>query len=377
MTPAPTTARRERMLVFRTGHLGDTMVALPALRDLRADWPRAEFCLLHDDRGGGRVTPRDILEPEHLFSAFVAYDLHGTNRHGAGRVREALRTFQRVARARFTSVAYLAPTDRSRAQVARDRLLFVLAGARRLVGFRTGAQTARLGRRSRLSHEADLLRVRLRGARPPEVTPCDGDAGLEHTDAERRDAQAFIDRLAPVGRGSIVAVAPATMMPSTRWPPDRFEDLVRRLVASHDVWPIVVGGPDDAAIGRRLIATWGRGSVAAGTMPPRTTAALLAHCRLFVGCDSGALHLAASAGTPCVGIYSMRGPGGAWYPYGRGHVVLERDVPCRGCMLVECVEHENLCTRLITVEDVERACVALLAPPQADRPSHGTEPTSA
>lgn len=377
MTRPSTATARERMLVFRTGHLGDTMVALPALRDLRARWPRAEFCLLHDDRGGGRITPRDILEPERLFSTFVAYDLRRSRRHGAGRLREALRTFQSIARTRFTSVAYLVPTDRSRAQVARDRLLFVLAGARRLVGFRTGAETARLGKRSGLSLEADLLRVRLHGARAPEVAPCDGRAALGHTDAERRDAQAFIDRWVPIGGSPIVAVAPATMMPSKRWPPDRFGDLVRRLVASHDVWPIVVGGPEDADLGRRLVASWGRGAVAAGSMPPRTTTALLAHCRLFIGCDSGALHLAASAGTPCVGIYSMRGPGGAWHPYGRGHVVLERDVPCKGCMLVECLEHENLCTRLITVEDVARACIDLLAPRPADRPSNGAEPTRA
>ena len=92
------------------------------------------------------------------------------------------------------------------------------------------------------------------------------------------------------------------------------------------------------------------------SLAPRETTGLLARCRAFVGNDSGALHLAAAAGIPCIAVFSARDRGTGWHPYGARHVVLDHDVPCRGCMLVECVEQQNLCTRLVTVEEVEQAC---------------------
>ena len=60
------------------------------------------------------------------------------------------------------------------------------------------------------------------------------------------------------------------------------------------------------------------------------TAALIQRSRLFVGCDSGPLHMAAAVGTPTVGIF---GPGNRekWRPRGEGHEIVYNDVPCAPC----------------------------------------------
>ncbi len=356
-----TSAPRRRIAVFRTGHLGDTLVAIPAIRDLQSAWPDSEWVLLSDDRHQtGRATPRTVLEPEGRFAEFVGY---GVARGAGGLLRRASRALfaaWALRRHRIDVAIYLAPIDRSRTQVARDRLLFRLAGATRLRGFTDGSRLLQRSSRSGLLREADLLRFRVSPAQAGPIAPSAGDPRLVPTASERTRVAEFAAAERIDERVRWLAVAPGTSMPSNRWPTERFAELIRRLVARHDVWPIVVGGDEDRALATSLVAAWGRGTVAAGRLAPRETAELLSRCVAFVGNDSGALHLAAAAGIPCVAVFSARDHGTSWHPYGSRHVVIDHDVPCRGCMLVECVEQQNLCTRLITIDEVERACSRLL-----------------
>jgi len=108
------------------------------------------------------------------------------------------------------------------------------------------------------------------------------------------------------------------------------------------------------------VQAWGRGLVAAGALRVRDSAALLERCRLFIGNDTGTMHLAASSGVPCVALFSARDEPGKWEPMGERNVVLRKSVPCAGCMLTSCDERDRLCLRLIEVEEVIDAASSLL-----------------
>jgi ADP-heptose:LPS heptosyltransferase len=77
------------------------------------------------------------------------------------------------------------------------------------------------------------------------------------------------------------------------------------------------------------------------------------------------MHLAAAVGTPCVAIFSSQNLPGEWFPYGKIHKVLYRDIECGGCRLTICIEREKACIRSISVEDVFNATseLALQAEP--------------
>jgi ADP-heptose:LPS heptosyltransferase len=92
----------------------------------------------------------------------------------------------------------------------------------------------------------------------------------------------------------------------------------------------------------------------------RQAAAALSICRLYIGNDTGTMHLAAAVGTKCIAIFSARHFPECWYPYGLGHIVLRRRVPCEGCTVFECNEHDNLCLKLIQVKDVIDAVEKIL-----------------
>ncbi|MCK4648140.1 glycosyltransferase family 9 protein, partial [bacterium] len=78
-------------------------------------------------------------------------------------------------------------------------------------------------------------------------------------------------------------------------------------------------------------------------------AALIAECRLFVGGETGPLHIACALNIPSVALIgptdSVRNG-----PYGEGHIVIEKDLPCRGCWKYKCKRLD--CMKLITVGEV-------------------------
>jgi len=102
-----------------------------------------------------------------------------------------------------------------------------------------------------------------------------------------------------------------------RWPLCRFAEVARTLVAQTGAQIIVAGGPSEAALAAQLCCAIGPAAISlAGRLNLRQSMALFAACDLFVGNDSGPLHLASAVGTPVVGVYGPTDPAvfGPWAP---------------------------------------------------------------
>ncbi|HET9494923.1 MAG TPA: glycosyltransferase family 9 protein, partial [Chloroflexia bacterium] len=122
------------------------------------------------------------------------------------------------------------------------------------------------------------------------------------------------------------------------WPVERFAQVARALVDRYGAEIVIVGGPDEAESAAELEAKVerpGRVHAFAGRTSIHVTAALLERCDLFVGNDSGPMHMAAAVGTPVVAVF---GPSnwGAWGPYAppdehSPHAIVRRDLPCMPC----------------------------------------------
>jgi len=137
-------------------------------------------------------------------------------------------------------------------------------------------------------------------------------------DRARAEAAAVIEpQLAGgAGPGPIIALAPIAHQKGKSWPADRWAALVEKLKAEprFDGWRfMLVGGPGDhppaapalAAAGERGIDFVGKGDILA-------SAAAISRSALFVGNDSGLMHVASAAGTPTLGLF---GPT-EWWLYG-------------------------------------------------------------
>ncbi|MFM8315667.1 MAG: glycosyltransferase family 9 protein, partial [Deltaproteobacteria bacterium] len=95
-------------------------------------------------------------------------------------------------------------------------------------------------------------------------------------------------------------------------------------------------------------------------LPIGTVAGLMSLCDLYIGNDTGPMHLAASVGTTCVAIFSARAPRGHWYPLGEKHLIFRDDIDCAGCHFQTCDVRKLECLDFIQPQDVLNACSNLL-----------------
>ena len=351
----------KRVLVFRIGLLGDSLWALPACLAVRKHFSDAHLALLTNRFASeGYASMADLLPQGALFDEVIFYDadLGGTDR------RSGLKLLARLRAARFDTLVYLAQRIRTRWHVLRDLAFFRLAGVTHFFGHRGFTPLPPRIPRSPLpfvEHETDHLLSRLALSGIPVPPPGDRRLELYISGEELSVARAWLETRSGTDHvRRLIAVGPGSNWPSKVWPEERYTELVRTLLNQPGIYPVVFGGPELSALGDRLIAAWGCGVNAAGRLSVRQAAAALSHCRLFVGNDTGTMHLAAAVGTPCVGIFAAVGWPGHSYPYGRAHVVLRRSVPCEGCLLRECIEQDMKCLKLISVSEVVAACRAVL-----------------
>jgi len=158
-------------------------------------------------------------------------------------------------------------------------------------------------------------------------------------------------------------VNPGSTLTGKRWPVERFRAIAARLrAAGYGV--VVVGGPEDAGVeatgvdGSAGLVLDLRGQTTIGQL-----AAVLARCRLFVGNDTGPMHLAVAVGTPVVAVFGPSRP--AWYgPFSDEARVIYHGEACRGCRfrggLVQACVHDYQCMQLAEVDEVWAACGQLL-----------------
>lgn len=122
-------------------------------------------------------------------------------------------------------------------------------------------------------------------------------------DAGRADAWA---QSARKGRSELIAIGLGASEARKRWPPERYLELVRRVRATRDAAFLVLGGPDVAASCRGLAedapddVTW-----LGDRLPLGAVWATLAKCDLFVGNDTGFMHMAAAARIPVVAVIGL------------------------------------------------------------------------
>jgi ADP-heptose:LPS heptosyltransferase len=129
-----------------------------------------------------------------------------------------------------------------------------------------------------------------------------------------------------------IAVLPANRGSSANWPPERWGELVQKLVeAKQEV--LILGGPGEEEILKKVKGATNV-PIAGPQLTLRRLAAILANCRQVAGSSTGTLHLAAAAGAKTVGLFcpARASRPERWRPLGEGHVQLvpEEDF-CKNC----------------------------------------------
>jgi ADP-heptose:LPS heptosyltransferase len=351
-----------RVLVYRMGSLGDTVVALPALHLIAKAFPNAERRMLTN-------FPVSVKAP--AAKAVLADNglIHGYFRYVAGTrsVKELAALWWTLVRWRPQVLIYLGPRRGAKA-AKRDGRFFRLCGILWQVGVpvtepmqgwlrdsETGARESECERLVRNIAELGDAEIDSRGS---------WDLCL--TAAEQARATEVL--MAAEGR-PVLAVSVGTKVQSKDWGRENWRALLQRLGAAYPGYALVLAGVQEENEASEFAAEGWRAAAGAqacvvnlcGVLTPRESAAVLAWAKLFLGHDSGPMHLAAAVGTPCVAIFAARNLPHVWFPQGDHHRVIYREVECMGCGLETCIERKKKCLTDISVEQVLEAVNAALS----------------
>lgn len=158
-----------------------------------------------------------------------------------------------------------------------------------------------------------------------------------------------------------ITIAPGASITERRWGGERYAEVAREL--SRKGYLIVVTGmaseTDDAA---QIVQGVPETIDLTGKTSLKEAAALLSAAKLFMGADSGLLHIAVALGVPTVSLF---GPGRArkWAPQGKQHRVINKQLPCSPCTTfgnTPPCPHNVACMKQISPDEVVAAAIELL-----------------
>jgi heptosyltransferase II len=163
------------------------------------------------------------------------------------------------------------------------------------------------------------------------------------------------------------AIAPGASYGAAKcWPLERFASLADRLISECGADVILFGTFGEKEIAARICSAMKFRPISlVGHTSMRDLAALFSVCSVFIGNDSGAMHVAAAAGLPVVGIFGSTDPEGT-APVTRQFTLIRRQVSCSPCFLRNCPVDHRCMTRI----DVDSVFAAAQNIQQAARYSH-------
>lgn len=350
-SPSPQSGPTKKILVFDPGGLGDMMLLLPFLRNLRACYPGSCVTLLANTGEGALLLGCGMVDES--IELRIPWRQHHSRRNERNRILLSwprfIRSMLRLRKEGF-DIAFAAGWGGD----LRGNLVIWLAGAKRRVGYGYGGGSFLLTDVA----EPDLAHPHVADRTLHLLHPMDASRG---TDVEAFHVTSDDDRFAAellalhgVTKDDFtIGIHPGARCAVREWGDERFAE-----VAKATVWKF----------GAKIL--WFNDPARPRPAPPGVDAiplalsfkrfvAVLSRCQLFLCNDSGPMHVAAALKVPVVAVFGPQRP--EWFgPYGAGHrVVIRRDVWCRPCA-DKCRFEEPYCLRLISVDEVTQVVADVL-----------------
>jgi ADP-heptose:LPS heptosyltransferase len=349
------------VLVLRLDRIGDVLMSLPALADLRAAYPSARIRLAvgrWSEEIGRRAPVDDVL----VWSApWVGRPSEGAESH---------RALWRKARA----------LRRDRIDLALDlqgdvraSWLMALTGARERVGYANTGGARLLTRVVPLDETISWVEQNRRAVASAAGPGTMGRGArvelLGESDRER--ARALLRAQGLEGRRPLVGVHASGGRPVKQWGLGRWREVAGRLQREFGAAVLLTGGAADRPLAEEVArGLTGEVRDLTGRLSLLDSLAVIGALDLFLSPDTGPMHMAAAVGTPSVSVFGPSDArryfsGGTGAP-GTPHVVVQPELWCAPCNLIRTPPHECRvaegpeCLRLVTTDAVHAAAAALL-----------------
>lgn len=346
-------ARVRRILIRVNNWIGDVVMISPAVRAIREHFSEARIAIL------ARSWVLETLRGSPFYDELIEYDRGGRHRGAVGRCR----LVAELRRGRYDLAILFQKAFEAAA-------LAFLAGVPSRIGyaadFRTPLLTTPLTPPPPGTHHVEVFLGLARALGCPVRDP---EPTFHLDEASRQRAGSILQEAGRVEELPLLAIHPGASKEPRAWHPERFGDLAGRLSRGTDAQVVLLGGPSDHEELARIASYLPprRAVIPARPVSIKEMGAILERCRIFIGNDSGPMHVAAALGVPTVGIFGPGSPSRT-APIARpGRLqIVSRFYPCSPCrqrFFRECPPAPSgkpFCLEEISVEEVERAALRLL-----------------
>ena len=332
------------ILVVEYWHLGDLVMQMPFLQNLRLQYQAAHIVLLASPKAAPLLAGQKVVDEIILISVPWAQHYERLKKYNPfSALWLALFQTLRVLKARQFDLAFASRAD------LRDNFMLWFIRARRRVGYSYGGGgvflTDRVVPDLKNPHQANRSLRLLEHLQKPVL---ERQPHLYLSPEENRQAEKFLaDR--GIRRGdTVVGVHPGARSLIRQWGESNFVDVVQRLSERFPVkvlWFQEAGKTPPLPPDERFVSL---------SLPLREFMAVLNKCDLLICNDSGPMHIATSLKVPVVAIFGPGEP--AWFgPLGSGNeIVIRSGFWCRPC-LDYCLFDQPYCLRTISVDEVYKA----------------------
>ena len=373
-------ARTPRILVVRLSAVGDCVHAVPFIAALRQRYPAAHIGWAIEELGYSLMSGHPCVNRFHVFPRKTFKKQTGTFLSRMALLREFANEMKEC---RYDIAVDLQGLTKS-------GLVAYFSGATRRIGF--------LGQDSR---ELNPLFMTERYVTPPNCqhvvdknlsllrafginNPRAAEWPMPDYSAENLKLRPFLtDNGLRGGRGGdlpFVIINPGAMWETKRWPAERFGAVAKAIIAQTGLKVVVTwAGPDEENAAKVIVYTAGDGALMAPPTNLRELAALTARATLFIGNDTGPLHLAVASNVPSVAVFGASDPlrNGPYDPRnpiaddfsiqmknaapiltsGKMHRALTGSVECRPCWKKTCARGDLACLNRLDIDRVTQTCL--------------------
>lgn len=332
----------QRILIIKLRYIGDVLLATPTVRSIKAACPDVRITMMVN-RG-----TEDVLFGNQDLDEVIVLDKGSLLAQG--------QFIAGLRRRGFDTVIDLTDGDRS-------AFLSWISGAPVRIGFNdeqrwrgryyTQIVPSSPGARHRIDRDLEALK-------PMAIQACSQDPQLWLTPGEEKSADELLDRLGVRQSQSMMILQPGARYWFKAWPADRYAELADRLTSQYDCQVLIGGSDQDVDLAQQIRQTAkSKPVVIAGRTTIKQFSAIAKKSALFVGSDSGAMHIASAVGTPVVALFGPSNPS-EWGPRGSSVELLYKELDCRSCFHPTCTRGEENCMKLIAVHEVFAAAQRLL-----------------
>jgi ADP-heptose:LPS heptosyltransferase len=348
-------AKIKKILIFESGGIGDLLRIFPAVSALRANFHNASISILVRPHAKEAL---ELFEEKDIIDEVINYEHDRMHKS----FLKKLLLIQSLRKHKYDLI-YVP----SKGQGMREHILMAfLMRAPHRVGFTKNGTGFLNTLRIEFKDDVPILKQNLDLLHACNLLTKDKLTRIKISEKDMVFARKFLGN---ANHYPTISIHPAAwwMADYRMWPLDRYIDLIRRLKSIFDARIIIIGGTGDVKIGKEIEkGITGAIINAIGNTTVSQMAAIIKLSHLFIGNDSGPLHIASLVETPFIGIFGPTSPVQVLTNMSNG-VSLHKKLSCSPCYLhqpsfIPSCGKPNCppCIEAVSVDDVIEAIAKII-----------------